>query len=162
MMQAGSAPAPAPAPVSGTRRGAAIGHVALAVLWLGLLLGVSFLATPVKFLAPSLTLPVALDVGRQTFTAFNRVEIVLAVALLACAAIGHVRIGVGLAAILLVLVALQTFWLLPVLDARVEVILHGGVPPASGLHVLYIWADALKAALLVASAVVAFRRLLAS
>lgn len=32
----------------------------LATLWAGLLLGVSFLATPVKFLAPSLSLPVAL------------------------------------------------------------------------------------------------------
>src|SRR5690606_30735313 len=49
----------------------------LAVLWTGLLLGVSFLATPVKFLAPSLSLPVALDVGRQTFMVFNWVEVAL-------------------------------------------------------------------------------------
>lgn len=152
-----------PALAGGARRAAAVGHVALAMLWLGLLLGVSFLATPVKFLAPSLTLPVALDVGRQTFTAFNRVELVLAVALLGCVAVGRMRwVGIGLAAVLAALVALQTFWLLPVLDARVEIILQGGTPPASGLHVLYIWADALKAALLVAAAVVGFRRLLAS
>jgi hypothetical protein len=152
-----------PALAGGGRRGAAIGHVTLAVLWLGLLLGVSFLATPVKFLAPSLALPVALDVGRQTFTAFNRVELVLAVALLACVAVGRMRwVGLGLAAILAALVAVQTFWLLPALDARVEIILQGGTPPASGLHVLYIWADALKGALLVVSAVVGFRRLLAS
>jgi hypothetical protein len=43
-----------------------------AILWLGLLLGVSFLATPAKFLAPSLALPVALDVGRHTFAVFNK------------------------------------------------------------------------------------------
>ncbi len=51
---------------------------ALALLWIGLLIGVSFLATPAKFLAASLTLPVALDVGRHTFAIFNRVEWLLA------------------------------------------------------------------------------------
>src|SRR5690606_31087651 len=68
--------------------GSHAGIVALTVLslvWLGLLLGVSFLATPVKFLAPSLTLPVALDVGRYTFTWLSRVEVVLGVAILSAA-----------------------------------------------------------------------------
>ena len=40
-----------------------ISALIVATLWLGLLLGVAFLATPAKFLAPGL-LPVALDVGR--------------------------------------------------------------------------------------------------
>ena len=35
-----------------------------ATLWAGLLMGVSFVATPVKFLAPSLSLAVALDVDQ--------------------------------------------------------------------------------------------------
>ena len=47
----------------------------LILLWAGLTLGVAFLATPAKFLAPSLSLTVALDVGRQTFHLYNRVEI---------------------------------------------------------------------------------------
>jgi hypothetical protein len=51
--------------------------VTLALFWLGLLAGVSFLATPVKFMAPSLSLPVALDVGRQTFSVFNPLELLL-------------------------------------------------------------------------------------
>lgn len=58
--------------------GSLLAILMLASAWAGFLAGVSFLATPVKFLAPSLTLPVALDVGRQTFFAFNRSEIVLA------------------------------------------------------------------------------------
>jgi hypothetical protein len=49
----------------------------LASAWAGFLVGLSFLAMPVKFMAPSLTLPVALDVGRQTFFVFNRSEIML-------------------------------------------------------------------------------------
>jgi hypothetical protein len=52
------------------------------MFWLGLLIGVAFLATPAKFLAPSLSLPVALDVGRQTFYVFNKVEWVMGAVLL--------------------------------------------------------------------------------
>ena len=36
----------------------------VATFWFALVIGVSFLATTAKFLAPSLTLPVALDVGQ--------------------------------------------------------------------------------------------------
>lgn len=62
--------------------GSRVGVLIAATLWLGLLLGVSFLATPAKFLAPSLTLPVALDVGRHTFFIFNKVEWLLSIVLL--------------------------------------------------------------------------------
>ena len=58
------------------------GLFAVAMFWLGLLIGVAFLATPAKFLAPSLSLPVALDVGRQTFYVFNKVEWVMGAVLL--------------------------------------------------------------------------------
>lgn len=46
----------------------------LCTFWLGLVAGVTFLATPVKFLAPSLDRPTALDVGRATFRAFSLLE----------------------------------------------------------------------------------------
>lgn len=51
----------------------------IAYVWLGLVLGVSFLATPIKFRAESLTLPVALDVGSTTFHAFGRLEWLLSI-----------------------------------------------------------------------------------
>lgn len=121
----------------------------LALLWAGMLLGVSFLATPVKFLAPSLTLPVALDVGRHTFGVFSVVEIAGALALLATAIVVRQRRRMLFFALLIgALVALQSFWLLPVLDARVELILQGAMPEDSELHSLYIALDATKLALL--------------
>ena len=49
-------------------------RIVLALVWFGVLAGVSFLATPIKFMAPSLSLSVALDVGRQTFAALNPLE----------------------------------------------------------------------------------------
>ena len=58
----------------------------LALVWMGIVIGVSFLATPVKFTADSLTRPVALDVGRATFHALAYLEWVLA-ALLVIAAL---------------------------------------------------------------------------
>jgi hypothetical protein len=121
----------------------------LALVWAGMLFGVSFLATPAKFLAPSLTLPVALDVGRHTFGLFSIVEVVGAVALLAAAVL--IRRGwliLLLASLVGSLVALEFIWLLPALDARVEIILHGGTPEESGLHNLYIAFDAAKLLLL--------------
>lgn len=120
----------------------------LAVLWAGLLLGVSFLATPVKFLAPSLTLPVALDVGRQTFMVFNWVEIALTVLLIALVVTTPQRWIRAMAVTIALIVAMQTLWLLPVLDARVQVILDGSIPPPSALHMIYIAADILKLVLL--------------
>lgn len=120
----------------------------LAVLWTGLLLGVSFLATPVKFLAPSLSLPVALDVGRQTFMVFNWVEVALAL-LLVVLTVGKARRWMQATSVTIALiVAMQTIWLLPVLDARVQVIIDGSTPPSSALHMIYIAADALKLTLL--------------
>jgi|SRR5690606_4537027 len=151
---------------------AIVAFAVVSLVWIGALLGVSFLATPVKFLAPTLTLPVALDVGRQTFHWFNRVEILLAAAALA-AAVAHERPGpLGgardgaaapgdersapdvpyatlLAALLLGAVALQALWLLPTLDARVEMIIQGGMPPPSALHDVYVVVEATKLAALV-------------
>jgi hypothetical protein len=114
-----------------------------------MLLGVSFIATPVKFLAPSLALPVALDVGRHTFGVFSLLEIGGALTLMAIAIVlRHQRRVLMFALVLGALVWLQFFWLLPVLDARVETILQGGTPERSNLHGLYIAVEATKLGLL--------------
>jgi len=44
------------------------------ILWSGLILGVSFIATPVKFMAQNLTMPVAMEIGKVTFRLFNKLE----------------------------------------------------------------------------------------
>jgi len=112
---------------------------ALIILWAGVLIGISFLAAPAKFNAPSLTLPVAMEVGRQEFGILNRVEIGFAVLTLALAA--YLRPGrliwlaLGIAALV---VAVQALWLLPVLDARALSIIQGETPPAAPWHTLYI------------------------
>ncbi|TXL73498.1 hypothetical protein FHP25_20985 [Vineibacter terrae] len=115
------------------------------MFWIGLLVGVSFLATPAKFLAPSLSLPVALDVGRHTFAIFSKAEWLLAASLLVILLAGRrsslAILGGGLAA---VLVAVEAAWLLPVLDQRVGLIIAGQQPPASNLHEAYIAIEGVK------------------
>ena len=65
----------------------------VAYAWFGLVVGVSFLATPIKFRAQSLTLPVALDVGRTTFHAMTRLEWLLTLALLGAMVVARARLS---------------------------------------------------------------------
>ena len=140
--------------------GAALAFIA--VLWLGLLLGVSFIATPVKFQAASLSLPVALDVGQVTFALLSKVEWVLAALTAGCLLWARPGRRVALIFVmLLTVVAAQGFWLLPVLDARLEAVIAGSPPPPSSHHVIYIIAEVAKAVLLPAMAVAAYARIAA-
>lgn len=128
-----------------------VGVLVLAVLWLGLLLGVSFLATPAKFLAPSLSLPVALDVGRQTFAVFNGAEWLLIALLLVLLAVGtRTPTAVGGFIVAAAVTVAQALWMLPALDARVGVIIAGGQPPPSSLHEIYLVAEVIKLLALIA------------
>ena len=123
--------------------------IVICLLWAGMILGISFLEAPVKFTAPSLTLAVGLDVGRHVFGAFNKVEIVWALACLALARASKPGRRAALAlSIATGVLVIQTLWLLPVLDRRVTLILGGGTPPNAPYHLLYIALEAVKLAAL--------------
>lgn len=118
----------------------------LYLLWAGLSFGVAFLATPAKFLASSLSLPVALAVGQQTFRVYSAVEIALITLLLVLGLWSRPRRRWYLVlAVPAAVVLAQALWLLPALDLRVAAIQAGTSQlPRSGLHGLYIVAEALK------------------
>ena len=122
-----------------------IGYLLLPALWAGLLIGVAFIATPAKFRASSLTRPVALDVGRTTFTIWNNIEwIVLALflPLVTFTQAGPFQAAaVGALAILLLI---QSMVLLPALSSRIGTIIAGGRLPPSPDHFIYITIDSLK------------------
>ncbi len=92
-----------------------------------------------KFQAPGITRELGLGIGKLVFTALNRVEcalaILLAVALFAFVAARRARIVFG--AIAFILLA-QTFWLIPLLIERIDLITSGQTPPASTSHFVYI------------------------
>lgn len=133
--------------------------LALALVWLGIGLGVAFIATPSHFMSPNIDLAQALDVNRYTFTLQNRVEIALAVVMLALLA--WRRPGVVawvLFAVVAVIVAAQGLWMIPVLAERGEMIMAGETPPPSPLHTIAVTAEAAKLLALAAIAFAASRR----
>jgi len=118
-------------------------------LWVGITVGVSLIATPVRFTAASITRPVALDVGRVVFAALNKAEIVALVLLLLIVRIaGLSRKWWPVCALLVLIVIAQGVWLIPELAARTDVIMSGGEPPPSYAHAVYSSLELIKIGLL--------------
>ena len=122
----------------------------ISALWIGTVVGVSLIATPVKFRAPSLTRPVALEVGKVTFTLFTRIEwavfLLLALPILLC---GQELLMLIVLLSLLAIVCAQSFWLLPVLAKRADAVAaENGTLPESRVHRLYVLAELSKLGLL--------------
>jgi hypothetical protein len=57
-------------------------QAAIAFVWLGMVLGISFLEAPLKFRAPGITVALGVGIGRLVFRVLNLVEAVFAVTLL--------------------------------------------------------------------------------
>jgi hypothetical protein len=107
-------------------------------LWAGVTIGVSMIATPVRFTALSITRPIALDVGRVVFAALNKAELALLVALLVVVRVaGLARQWWGICAFLTLVVLAQGVWLIPELAARTDIVISGGEPPPSYAHAIY-------------------------
>ncbi|HKL62628.1 MAG TPA: hypothetical protein VJ883_04620 [Woeseiaceae bacterium] len=119
------------------------------LVWLGVVIGISFIEAPVKFTAPTLTRPVAFDVGRVVFTALNRTELVLFALTLVLGYVAERRRLFWIATVVLAaMLAAQTLWLLPELVARSEMVIAGSEPPPSIAHGAYAGIEVTKALLL--------------
>lgn len=128
----------------------------LPMLWLGMVLAISFLEAPLKFRAPGVTLALGLGIGRMVFKALNIVEGVLAVLLLISAAIvgpGGATWGwlIGAAVVLVIQVAAVR----PPLTRRSDRVLAGAEGPRSTAHFWYIGFELLKIVALIGLALAA-------
>lgn len=112
-------------------------------IWAGLVIGGSLIAAPAKFTATSLTLPVALDVGRAQFAWLTIGEGVVVLALL-LALMKQPRRVCRWAAIPIGLFAAQQLGLMPALDARTVRVMAGETVPPSSLHLVYVGVECLK------------------
>ncbi len=117
--------------------------------WFGMTAGISLLATPLRFTAPTVTRAIGLDIGRVVFSALNKAELVaLIIFLIVVRASGRARQWWAVAGALALVVLLQSAWLLPLLVARAELVVAGGEPPPSSLHAIYSSLELAKLALL--------------
>jgi hypothetical protein len=125
-------------------------QIAIPFIWFGLVGGISFLETPLKFRAPNVTLPLGLGIGRIVFSAVNKVEIALATLFLV--SLFFVRpanefplLYFGVIAFLLIL---QTVWLLPALKARAAAVISENFTTSSYTHFIFIAFEVIKVILL--------------
>ncbi|PSR67851.1 hypothetical protein C8258_13365 [Nocardia sp. MDA0666] len=117
----------------------------LPMLWLGMVLAISFLEAPLKFRAPGVTLALGLGIGRMVFKALNITEAVLAVLLLISAAVvgpGAATWGWLIGAV--VVLAIQVVAVRPPLTRRSNRVLAGADGPRSTAHYWYIGLELLK------------------
>lgn len=118
-------------------------------MWAGMTVGISMIATPVRFTAVSISRPVALDVGRVVFAALNKAELLALVLLLIIVRVsgrsGELWAWCG---ILILIVLAQGAWLIPELAARTDIIMAGGELPPSAAHAIYSSLELVKIGLL--------------
>jgi len=132
------------------------------VLWIGFVCAISFMEAWLKFRAPGMTVPLGLGIGRLVFGALNKVEWVLmlvtAANLLFWGGAGW-RSSYAFLAVPVGVLILQTFWLLPALDARAEQHIQGLPVSQSALHVYFVAVEVLKVACLALFSISLFERI---
>ena len=119
-------------------------------LWIGFVCAISFMEAWLKFRAPGVTLPIGLSIGRLVFSVLNKIEwvFVFAICFNLVGSGGLFSANSTLIGVLVILLLLQTFWLLPGLDTQAEMYIQGQSVPPSNLHVYYVAAEILKVIIL--------------
>lgn len=130
-------------------------------IWIGFVCAISFMEAWLKFRAPGITLPLGLGIGRLVFAALNKVEWVLlfisGISIMPFKNTGNTIKAVWL--IPVVLIILQTWWMLPVLDTRAELHITGGIVPPSNMHFYYVATEIIKTISLAVTGILLLRRL---
>jgi hypothetical protein len=128
--------------------------VAVAFVWLGMVLAISFLEAPLKFRAPNVTLQIGLSIGRLVFRALNTVEFAFAVVILAAVIVSPPTVCVTAAlAVAVVILAVQIGAVRPRLTRRSDQVLAGLDAPRSRAHLVYIGLESIKALALITAGV---------
>jgi hypothetical protein len=119
--------------------------VALAFVWLGMVLAISFVEAPLKFRAPNVTLQIGLGIGRLVFRALNTVEVGFALVILAIVVAGPMPSGIAVAFfVAFAALAIQLIAVRPGLTRRADKVLAGSSGPRSRGHYAYVGLEVVK------------------
>jgi len=116
-------------------------------IWIGMLIGISFVEAPLKFRAPNITLPLGLGIGKIVFSALNKFELTFSVGLLFWIIKEYKHLDLFptiVLGVLIFLVMLQTVWLIPILNARADAIIGGAQLAKSNHHFYYVGMEVVK------------------
>lgn len=116
-------------------------------LWIGFVVAISFMEAWLKFRAPGVNLQIGLGIGRLVFNALNKVEWVFAVSIIISYLISKqnlITFSTFLFFVPVILLIIQTVWLLPALDLRAEMHIKNQEVPPSSLHIYYVFIEVIK------------------
>lgn len=123
-------------------------------IWLGMVLGISFLEAPLKFKAPNITLTLGLGIGKLVFSALNKIEIAFSIVLICWMTFQYKSLGsleIAMLTLLIVLVVIQSVWLMPILNERVDRLIEGVEVAKSNHHFYYVGIEIIKVVVLIFS-----------
>ncbi len=127
---------------------------AVTFVWVGMVLGISFLEAPLKFRAPNVTLQIGLGIGRLVFRALNTVEVGFALVIVAIVAAGPTPARIAVAfAVAVGALAIQLIAVRPRLTRRSDKVLAGLDAPRSRAHYAYVGLEMVKAVALVVAGI---------
>lgn len=118
-------------------------------MWIGFVCAISFMEAWIKFKAPGVTLQIGLGIGKLVFAALNKVEWVLGIiALFAtfsnCYNLKSKFSKTVFLQVAIIILSIQTFYLLPILDQRAMQIIQGHSVTTSNNHLFFIILEMLK------------------
>ena len=115
-------------------------------IWLGLVLGLSFIEAPLKFQAPGISLQLGLGIGQLVFGVLNKIEIALNLLLILFVSYHYnaSKIILGATIVLTLIILLQSVVLLPQLNQRAMQIILGENLPTSYHHLAFVMLEILK------------------
>jgi len=130
-------------------------------LWTGFICAISFMEAWLKFQAPGITVPLGLGIGKLVFATLNKIEWILAAGIAANLLLEKRPVfawPVLLYVFTVLLLIIQTAWLLPALDVRAVNVIQGKAVKESGLHFYYIVLEGLKVVFLMLFGTLLFKR----
>ncbi|MEO2062310.1 MAG: hypothetical protein ABGW97_04980 [Christiangramia sp.] len=117
-----------------------------AFLWIGFVGAISFMESWLKFKAPGITVKLGLGIGRLVFSVLNKIELILAIAIMTNLTVEGDILNFWnlLFFVPLLLLIVQTLWLLPALDVRAVNSIKGEALSKTHLHFYYVGMEVVK------------------
>ena len=106
----------------------------------------------VKIPCAGLTIPVGLNIGKLVFSALNKVEWAFAMLITIFILLNSSKINSSdeiWFLVIVVILIVQTIWLLPALNSRAKAIIGGATLPPSTLHLYFVIAELIKLIMLI-------------
>lgn len=116
-------------------------------IWIGFVGAISFMEAWLKFRAEGVTLSIGLNIGKIIFQALNKMEWLFFIIILSELIIRKVQLlnkRTLLLFIPAIILLLQSFWLLPILNERADMLIQGQTPVSSSIHFIYVGIETVK------------------